>query len=183
MRFGNVLIDSTALLRRIPVRAGMHVADFASGRTGHFVFPASQLVGEDGRVYAVDVHRPHLDYLHDLSRMCARPVETIWGDIECRDGVGIPPASLDVVLLSNAVSVLTSPDIVASEARRLLKAGGVFVMVDWKHDLAHPVAPPRHLRQSQYDVEQVFLPHGFVKKDDLPVSPSHWGVIFHRLDG
>jgi cyclopropane fatty-acyl-phospholipid synthase-like methyltransferase len=42
---GNAVIDPERLLAKSGLRAGMHVADFGTGRTGHMIFPAARIVG------------------------------------------------------------------------------------------------------------------------------------------
>jgi len=49
---GSALLNAEALLKKIGLKEKMKVADFGSGAYGHFVFPAAQLVGKRGTVYA-----------------------------------------------------------------------------------------------------------------------------------
>ncbi|MBI4433397.1 hypothetical protein HY632_01360, partial [Candidatus Uhrbacteria bacterium] len=52
---GTVLLDARALLARVALGPGMHVADLGCGATGHYIIPAARIVGADGMAYAVDI--------------------------------------------------------------------------------------------------------------------------------
>ena len=60
---GNQLIDPHVLFEKIGLAPRMHIADFGSGRTGNFVFPAAKIVGEKGGIYAVDIVKESLQGL------------------------------------------------------------------------------------------------------------------------
>src|SRR5688572_17971658 len=109
MRFGNALIDSHQVMRDAHVRRGMHVADFGCGRTGHIILPAAEAVEEDGRVYAVDLSRDHLQMINNLASMRGMShVYPVWGDYERMGRVQISPSSLDVIFFVNNLPLISS---------------------------------------------------------------------------
>ena len=57
---GNELINPFKVLERAGLQSGWSVADLGCGALGHFVFPAAQLVGGNGKVYAVDIQKTAL---------------------------------------------------------------------------------------------------------------------------
>ena len=50
-------------MEQFKIRPGDHVADVGSG-SGYFTFKFSDIVGEGGRVYAIETNPLHLDFLH-----------------------------------------------------------------------------------------------------------------------
>ena len=52
---GNILLDVNLILTKAGIEEGMKIADLGCGTNGHFVFPAANLVGNKGTVYAVDI--------------------------------------------------------------------------------------------------------------------------------
>src|SRR3970282_2162959 len=52
-------LDPKAILERFPIRSGDTVADIGSG-PGFFTVPIAEIVGHQGRVYAIDVEEPML---------------------------------------------------------------------------------------------------------------------------
>lgn len=180
MRSGNALIDSTDILQRLGISPGAHVADFGCGQTGHFVLPAAQMVGEDGRVYAVDLQKKYLDM---LTQRCAMHgicnVDSLWGDYEKVGGVHIPDSSLDTVFFVNNLGFLKRSTSFANELRRVLKDDGRLVVIDWKPSYPHPVAPQE--RFSDHDAAVFFAKLGFDVEGGLPVSSSHWGLVLKPI--
>ena len=91
LRSGTELINPFKLLERVGIRAGAKVADLGCGALGHFVFPASQMVGPNGIVYAVDIQR---DVLNQVEKAAKEEhlfnVKTIWSDIDVYNAARIP---------------------------------------------------------------------------------------------
>lgn len=176
---GSALLNARALLESVGIRRGDRVADFGAGRTAHLVFPAARLVGEDGAVYAVDIHPDALAMIDGHRKLHAQNnLETVWGDIERVGGVAIPSSTLDVIFLVNTLWQARNHVGIALEARRLLRPGGRVVVVDW-HPLArHPVAPPMHLRVPEHAVDAAFVGAGLQNALDLVPSPWHFGRVY-----
>ena len=55
------------VLAEVGVRAGMAVLDFGCG-SGTYTIPAAKLVGEGGRVYALDINKRALDRMEKKAR-------------------------------------------------------------------------------------------------------------------
>jgi len=178
MRFGRALFDPERVVQAAGVAPGMHVADFGCGRTGHIMLPAAHQVGGEGTVFAVDLVKEHLQMIESLCSLqglsCVQP---IWGDYERPGGVHIESGSLDRIFLVNNLSLLADVGSFVSEAKRLLHPDGRVVVVDWKKRFPHPVAPPSDTLYDLHDAELLFAQHGLQKVDEIPVSPTHWGLI------
>lgn len=182
MPHGNALLNSRLLLAEAGVEDGMHIADFGVGTTGHIVLPASRIVGERGRVYAVDVMKKHLQMLEglcDVHGVCN--IFPIWGDYERKGGVSIPDQQLDAVFLINGLPSLKGRPEFTHEVRRVLKPEGRLVIVDWKKHVRHPVAPSAQRRFSLHEAEYMLTKLGFEKARDFPAGITHWGLTLHPL--
>jgi precorrin-6B methylase 2 len=57
--------DGEYFLRTVGIKEGQTVLDFGCGE-GHYAVPAAKLVGEKGKVYAVDKDKQALDRLTKL---------------------------------------------------------------------------------------------------------------------
>ena len=74
--------DPQQNVRQLGLRAGMKVADLGSG-VGHHTLTAASIVGNNGRVYAVDIQEEVLKHLASSAiTLGLRNVETVWGNIE-----------------------------------------------------------------------------------------------------
>jgi len=84
-------------LRKIGIREGQTILDFGCGR-GNYALPAARIVGEEGRVYALDKNRRALDGL--MQRIEWEGLRNVTridtsGEVE----VHLEDGSVDVVLL------------------------------------------------------------------------------------
>jgi len=179
MSLGSTLLDSKKILSDIRLRAGDKVADFGAGRTGHFVFPASQIVGDEGTVYAVDLVKEVLEMIDGRRKLFGiLNLHTVWGDFEREGGVRIKDQSLDWVFVVNNVWCVKDIGVLAHEIKRVLKPEGKILVVDWSRRANSPAAPPKDQRKEAMEVEARFLKEGIVKDRDLSVNETHWGVVF-----
>ena len=181
--FGHALINSRRVVRDAGISPGMHVADFGCGRTGHFILPLQEAIGDDGRVYAVDLVKDHLLALENLCAMHEITNMTpVWGDFERAGGVAIPPETLDVIFLVHALPAMRNIDAFTNEAERLLKDDGRILVIDWKQHVPHPVAPKAASRLGMADAEALFARYGWRKTDEVPIATTHWGAQFQLDD-
>ncbi len=158
------------------------MADFGSGRTGNFVFPAAKIVGEKGSVYAVDIMKESLQGIAKRAGLDAtHNIHTVWADIEKPKSIAIPEKSLDVVFLINFLSAVKKDDAVLAEADRLVKEGGRILIVDWiKTTLSF--APTKEELVNWDDVLRWSELHGYKTQTEFPVGPYHKGLVFKKSE-
>jgi ubiquinone/menaquinone biosynthesis C-methylase UbiE len=105
---------------------GDRVLDYGCG-PGAYIPDAAEMVGESGKVYALDVHPLAIRRVKSIARQRGLTnVETINSD--CR--TGLPNESLDVVLLYDVFHMLDKPRAVLAELYRVLKAKGTISFSD-----------------------------------------------------
>jgi len=114
------------ILEEVDIEPGYQVLDFGCG-PGSYTKVVAKLVGEDGRVYAQDIHPLAGKRLRQLaSSMGLGNVETI-----CSGGpTGLPDGTVDVVLLYDIFHMLSEPDAVLAELHRVMKPNGVLSFSD-----------------------------------------------------
>jgi ubiquinone/menaquinone biosynthesis C-methylase UbiE len=180
LRSGTELINPFKLLERVGIRAGAKVADLGCGAIGHFVFPASQLVGPDGVVYAVDIQRDVLEQVEKTAKQeQAFNVKTVWSDIDVLNAARIPDASLDLTLVINNVWLSENRPQMVKECARLTKPGGRVVVVEWK-TISTPIGPPADRRIDREDAKKTFTTPLLEFHDDFEAGPYHYGIIYTR---
>ncbi|MBU0531165.1 MAG: methyltransferase domain-containing protein [Candidatus Uhrbacteria bacterium] len=177
---GKALLDAAALLREAGIRVGYNVVDLGSGTSGHFTFPAAHMVGETGKVYAVDILKGALAGIESRARIEGTTnVEPVWGNIERVGGVRVPAGQMDLALLVNVASLIAKSPDVAREAARLLKDNGHMLVIDWKPE-GSGFGPPAESRHSAKDILKLFTAHGFVAIKEFDAGPSHWGLLMKK---
>lgn len=179
---GNQLVDPHILFKKAHMQAGMHVADLGCGRTGHIVFPAAPLIGEQGIIYAVDILKDVLENVTKRAKMESfTNIHTIWSDVEQVGGTSIPEKSIDVVFLVNTLVQTADDRAVLDEAARIAKDKARIVVVDWiKDNLSF--SPPREHFVDFMDVRGWAQEHNFAIADEFEAGPYHAGLILYRHD-
>ncbi len=124
------LRDFISPRRQILEEAGLgpsdRVLDYGCG-PGAYVPDAAEMVGESGKVYALDVHPLAIKRVQSIAkRRGLANVEAINSD--CR--TGLPDGSLDIVLLYDVFHALDDPRAVLAELYRVLKPNGTLSFSD-----------------------------------------------------
>ena len=112
-------------LEKARLRKGMSVVDYGCG-PGSFTIPAAELVGHEGRVFAVDIHPLATSTVEQkASRKGFQNVETVL--VRGYD-TGIEASSIDRVLLIDTIHLIDDPDALFREIHRMLKPDGLLFM-------------------------------------------------------
>lgn len=112
------------------IRPGAHILDYGCG-PGSYSIAASKLVGPTGKVYAVDIHPlAVLGVERKVAEKGIPNVETLLTDCN----LGIPHASIDVVLLIYVLHDFKDQGSILSELGRVLKPDGILVVKDQNLD-------------------------------------------------
>jgi ubiquinone/menaquinone biosynthesis C-methylase UbiE len=124
-RFRDLLQNPRRSLEKARLGKGMSVVDYGCG-PGSFTIPAAELVGEKGKVFAVDVHPLAIDSVgRKASRKGLQNVETIL--VQGYD-TGIKESTIDRVLLIDTIHLIEDPEALFGEIHRMLKPDGLLFM-------------------------------------------------------
>ena len=177
---GKALLDPYRVFEAVNLGPGMRVADLGCGRTGHFVFPSSKLVGETGVVYAVDIIKDILETIRSRARSEGYlNVQTVWANIEADGKTAIPGESLDVCFITNILSYLKDKTAALREALRLIKSGGYLVVVDWAKKLG-PLGPESGSLTSPQEITALVNGLGVTYVSECAPGDYHYAVIFKK---
>lgn len=177
---GNHLLDPQIVFGKSHLRAGMHVADFGCGRTGHLVFQGARIVGERGIYYAVDIMKDVLENINKRAQMEGLiNVHPVWSDIESLGGAAIPERSLDMVMIVNVLSKCANKNSVLLEASRLLSDKGRIVIVDWL-PCKLPMCPPEEKILNFEEVAALSQKDNLHVQEIFDAGPYHRGMILYR---
>ncbi len=161
------------------VREGMSVADFGSG-AGYFTILLGQMVGEGGKVYALDIQETALDNVRVKARTAGiKNIETIRTNLEVLGSSGLPDNSQDMVLLANILFQSDKKADVIKEAVRVLKSGGRIVLIDWKFGTGG-FGPPDDLRTDETAMRNLVTGEGIAYEKAIDAGQFHYGMIFTK---
>jgi ubiquinone/menaquinone biosynthesis C-methylase UbiE len=125
-KFRDVRSPRINILEEVGIKPGFHVLDYGCG-PGSYIVPLAELVGESGKLYALDIHPLAIRKVKDIaSKKQLANVETILSDCQ----TGLPDNTLDAVLLYDIFHHLSDPSGVLKELHRVLKPDGILSFGD-----------------------------------------------------
>ncbi|MEJ2705520.1 MAG: class I SAM-dependent methyltransferase [Sedimentisphaerales bacterium] len=164
-------------LKEIGLEVGQTVLDFGC-RVGHYTIPAAMVVGDEGRVFAVDKEQDSLDELRQKARAHKlRNVRIM--KTSGQTTLDFESESVEVVLFYDVLHYLDKGDRkkLYLEAQRVLRQNGLFSVYP-KHTLEdEPSQEFRHL--SLNDVKQEIEDSKFIFERKLCGRISHDDGLNH----
>ena len=161
------------ILRKIGMGPGMAFADIGCG-DGFFALPAARMAGPGGAVYGVDADVEALKELRSKAeKEGLANVFLIAGEAE-----GIIPCErcADIVFFGICLHDFREPGQVLMNARRIVRAGGRLVDLDWKKK---PTArgPPLEIRFDDGKASALIEAAGFKVESATDAGPDHYLII------
>ena len=124
-----VFAQRDEITRKLELRPGIAIADIGAG-TGFFVELFAELVGAEGRVYAVEVSPRFLDHLRQRARERGfRQMQVVEGS---ERSARLKEASIDVAFLCDTYHHFEYPQAMLASLHRALRPGGRLVVVDFE---------------------------------------------------
>ncbi len=162
------------VIEALALRPGQVVADIGSG-SGYFTLRFSHHVGDQGRVYAVDVDP---EMVRDLNRrvrdLGARNVVTVLADA---DDPLLSDASVDRFVIVDTWHHIADQAKYLGLMKRMLKPGGQVVMIDFqKKEL--PVGPPPAMKIAREDLVRQLEQAGFRLSAEHTFLPYQYFLVF-----
>lgn len=177
---GHALIHPISVLERAGLRSGCFAADFGCGSLGHFSFAAADVVGGEGRVYAVDVLPFALQRVQRTAKVDQYwHVHPIHADVERYGRTPIPETSLDMIIVANTLHLAHDRAQMIREALRLLKPSGRLLLVEWKNEPT-VLGPPLSLRLHAGDIAS-HLAESTILIDEFEAGDHHDAWVYQRM--
>ena len=156
--------DGEDFLKAVGIKEEHIVLDFGCGE-GHYAIPAAKLVGEKGKVYAVDKDKQALDRLMQIIE------ENNIKNVEVIKKESISPLennSLDFILCYDVVHYFKDRKIIYHEFYRVLRPKGIFSLYPKHHKNDYPLEELAHVKLEDIikEVEEAgfFLHDKFFKR-------------------
>ena len=131
-------VEGAKFLQKIGVRSGDLVLDFGCS-SGHYSIPAAQVVGEQGRVYALDKENNKLSQLREKAEEKGLSnIETYITDGELKGD--LPDQSVNVILAYDILHYLDRREKLLAEFDRVLKKEGLLSVYPKHHKDDYPLS-------------------------------------------
>ena len=171
--------DPEKNLDQFDLQKGMWVADFGAG-SGFYALTAAKLVGDKGKVLAVDIQKDLLVRLKkEATAKKILNIEIIWGDLEKTGGAKLKDDSMDRVIVSNLLFQIGGKESLAEEAARVLKSGGKVLVIDWT-DSFGGLGPQEKDIFGKEKAQTLFENAGFSLERAIDSGVHHYGLILAK---
>jgi ubiquinone/menaquinone biosynthesis C-methylase UbiE len=170
--------DCTTLLKALNLKPGDTVCDLGCGN-GFYTLKLSKLVGDRGRVLAVDIQREMLGLLKDLAASeKITNIEPILGTVV---DPKLPEKSVDLVLLVDVYHEFDHPEQMLAAIRKSLKPTGRIALAEFRaEDPNVPIKPLHKMTKDQ--IMKEFPPNGFKLVEQFDKLPWQHLMFFERDD-
>jgi ubiquinone/menaquinone biosynthesis C-methylase UbiE len=161
------------MLTSLGVKPGMTVCDMGCGN-GFYTLQLAKMVGEKGRVYAVDIQPEMLKLLQQRADKAGlKNIVPVQGELW---DPKLPPGKIDLILLVDVYHEFSHPVQMLAGMRAALAPGGNAVLVEYRgEDPEVPIKPLHKMTKDQIKME--WLPNGFKlakEFDKLPWQHMMW---------
>ena len=125
-KFRDLLLPRINTLKEVGIKSGDNILDYGCG-PGSYTVVAAKLVGESGKVYALDIHPLAVQKVQNIAaKRRLTNIETILSDC----ATGLADESIDVALLYDTLHEVSEPGKILAELHRVLKPNGILSFND-----------------------------------------------------
>jgi ubiquinone/menaquinone biosynthesis C-methylase UbiE len=170
--------QASKLMKSLEIKEGQLVADFGAG-SGFHTMKLSKLVGEKGKVYAVDIQAEMLDIIG--KRVRKENITNVVLVHNTEKNAKLPSGKIDMILMVDVYHELSYPYEVTLELVKALKPGARLVFVEFRlEDKKVPILDVH--RMSIKQVMKEMEPHALKHAKTLNHLPWQHVIIFEKVE-
>jgi ubiquinone/menaquinone biosynthesis C-methylase UbiE len=162
---------SFSTLRQLGIRRGMEVADIGCG-TGYLSLPVAEIVGNNGRIYAVDMSGEMLKEVEKKIRGKKYKITPVLSE---ENTIPLKDSSVDYCLMAFVLHEVNDRGIFLAEVRRILRNPGIAGIIEWRK-VSSPMGPPLEDRISRGEMRRVASDAGFKVEKSILLGKYHYGM-------
>lgn len=170
------ILDAGKVVTAAGLKQGEVFLDAGSG-DGFISFAASSVVGEEGKVYALDVYLDSISHVkREVKERGTKNLEPLLADLTVKIPLG--DNSIDRCLMANVLHGFVENeelDEVMKEISRVIKPEGVLTVVEFKKEKIP--GPPMEIRLTPEDVSELLDPYNFEAVQTEGVGYFHYLVM------
>jgi ubiquinone/menaquinone biosynthesis C-methylase UbiE len=172
------LIDTAKFFQELDLKKGATFLDVACG-WGYYSLAASDIVGEDGKVYAVDLWKEGISSLRkEADSKGIQNLATFVSD--AAQSIPVENDCVDVCLMATVLHDLVGDKVdrqVMKEIVRVMKPNGALAIVEF-YKKEGPPGPPKRVRLSPEEVVKIVSAYGFKQNRYTEIGPDNFLQIF-----
>ena len=117
------------ILEVIVLKHGQCIADIGAGG-GYFSLRFAKIVGQEGKVYAVDTNSGFLDFIKNNAKESG--LNNVIATLASEDGLGLPEKSLDFIFMRNVSHHIPNRVKYFRNLKDFLKPDGRIIIIEYK---------------------------------------------------
>jgi ubiquinone/menaquinone biosynthesis C-methylase UbiE len=173
--------DPQAIIDSLELSPESIVADFGAGSGFYSLATGRVLSAGGGKVYAIDVQKELLERIKTLGvNQGIHNIEVVWGDIEAQKGSKLKDGLADWVIVANLLFQVPEKLAVITEAKRVLKARGRLLVVDWAESFGGTGPTPTDV-VTESVVKTFGATAGLIFEKKISAGEHHYGLIFRKM--
>ncbi len=166
------LFDPNKVFKEFGLRQKMTALDVGTG-AGFYLPFISKFVGEDGKVYAIDIHDVCVDYASNkVKTLGLNNVEVLKSE---ENSIPLPDGSVDIAFLIFVFHELSDPVSFFEELKRVLKKNGLIGIIEWKKE-DRDKGPPKEEVPSEWELGLILEDSGIKVGRMVDLGKYAYGV-------
>ncbi len=168
--------DPQKIFSAIGLSSGMVFVDIGCGE-GYFALPAARMAGPGGKVYATDINADSVGVLREHT--AKEGLVNLFAEAKAAEETVICEGCADIVFFGINLHDFENPEKVLRNAKKMLKASGRLIDLDWK-DEPMEMGPPKEKRFSVQKAQAMIEAAGFKVLSVKDAGPYHYLIIAGR---
>lgn len=174
----NKFLHPLNILKSIGIAPGMTIGDCGCGAAGNFTIPAAHIIGQNGRVYAIDVVKSALGSVESKAKsMGVDNVIPVWSNLEIYKATKIKNDTLDFAFIFSTLYQSQRRKELIKEVVRIVKKEGKIAVIDWKPE-SKGLGPPQEHRVNPDNIKAFLEELGLKKEKNFEPGPYHFGFVY-----
>jgi ubiquinone/menaquinone biosynthesis C-methylase UbiE len=168
--------DCKTLIKQLKIKPGQTLCDIGCGN-GFYTLKMAKLVGEKGKVYAVDIQPEMLRLL--MARALEQNIKNIVPVLGSLHDPHLPAGEIDLVLLVDVYHEFSHPEHMLASIRKCLSSTGRVALGEFR--MEDPKVPIKLLhKMSKAQIKKEYLPNGLKLVEEYDKLPWQHLMFFER---
>ena len=172
------LIDTAKFFQELDLKQEITFLDVASG-WGAYSLAAADIIGRDGRIYAVDLWAEGISSLRKEAD--AKGIQNLRAFVSnAAENIPVEDGCVDVCLMATVLHDFVADKVeqqVMKEILRVMKPESTLAIVEF-YKKEGPPGPPERVRLSPEDVDKILSVYGYNKNRYTEIGPDNYLQIY-----
>jgi precorrin-6B methylase 2 len=167
---------SQLLIEALEIKRGQTIADLGAG-SGYYTFRIAPLVGEQGKVLAIDVEPRMLRIVSERAKRDG--IANVFTVLSTPSDPNLPASSVDLLFMVDVYHELEFPLEMMLKVREALKPGGRVALIEYRAEDPRVMIKPVH-KMTERQIIRELTAAGFRHQKTVRTLPLQHLVIFQK---